>query len=106
MPYGYYTLLRLGLCVACGYYILRFRPPLTAGHRLVLGGLAVLYNPLIPVHLGSKAIWTFVNVATVAYFWMLELHTYLSISKQSRPATVPKESEDSLERRSAGKKSV
>ena len=72
MPYGYYTLLRLGLCAVCVYYISQFRPPLTPGHRVALGALAVLYNPIIPVHLGSKGLWTFVNTATILYFWFVE----------------------------------
>ena len=72
MPYGYYTLLRLGLCLACVYYVSQGQPSLAVGHRFVLGGLAVLYNPVIPVHLGSKPLWTLVNLATVVYFWVLE----------------------------------
>jgi hypothetical protein len=35
-------------------------------------GLVFLYNPLIPVHLGSKPLWTAINVATVFYFSVLE----------------------------------
>lgn len=72
VPYGYYVLLRLGLCIACIYYISQGGPAVGVGHRFVLGGLAVLYNPVFPVHLGSKPLWTLVNVATVVYFWFLE----------------------------------
>lgn len=72
LPYGYYMLLRLGLCVACVYYFSQARPPIAPGHQFALGGLAILYNPVIPVHLGSKPLWTVVNIATVAYFWFLE----------------------------------
>ncbi len=73
MPYGYYMLLRLALCAAGVYYIVQFRPPLEAGHRFALGALAILYNPLIPVHLRSKGLWTLVDAATVAYFWVVEI---------------------------------
>ena len=79
MPYGYYMLLRLALCVACVYYGWQACPPLAVGHRFALGGLAVLYNPLIPVHLGGKWTWTVVNIATVLYFWFIE-------SRRSSPA--------------------
>jgi len=72
MPYGYYMLVRLGFCVACIYYAFQARPPIAVGHRFALGGLAVLYNPLAPVHLGSKGLWIAVNIATVAYFWFLD----------------------------------
>ena len=39
--------------------------------KWILVGLAVLYNPLVPVELGNKTLWTIVNVATVVYFWVL-----------------------------------
>jgi hypothetical protein len=72
MPYGYYMLLRLGLCVACVYYVSQPGPASVVGHRIALWGLAVLYNPVVPVHLRSKPLWTMVNIATVAYFCLLE----------------------------------
>ncbi|MBI3684711.1 MAG: hypothetical protein HY235_30445 [Acidobacteria bacterium] len=72
VPYGHYMVLRLGLCVACVYYVTQAGPGLAVGHCFALGGLAVLYNPVIPVHLGSKSLWTMINIATVVYFWFLE----------------------------------
>ncbi len=71
MPYGYYILLRVFLCVVCVYYLLQTRPELSSGHRVALGGLAVLYNPVLPVHLASKPLWSLVNLGTVAYLWVL-----------------------------------
>ena len=71
LPYGYYLLLRLSLGLACVYYILKLRTGASDGHRLALGGLAVLYNSLMPIHLGSKSLWTIVNVVTVLYLWAL-----------------------------------
>ena len=72
LPYGYYMLLRLVLCAACIYYLGQASRLLASGHSLTLGAAAVLYNPLIPVHLGSKPLWTVINVATVLYFWFVE----------------------------------
>lgn len=71
MPYGYYMLLRVFLCVVCVYYLLQIRLALSSGHRVALGGLAVLYNPVLPVHLASKPLWSLVNLGTVAYLWVL-----------------------------------
>ena len=71
MPYGYYILLRFSLCVVCFYYLLQSRPVLSSGHRVALGGLAVLYNPVLPVHLASKPLWSLVNLGTVLYIWVL-----------------------------------
>ena len=74
MPYGYYMLLRVSLCVVCVYYLVQTRPELSSGHRVALGGLAVLYNPVLPVHLASKPLWSLVNLGTVIYFWVLARH--------------------------------
>jgi hypothetical protein len=37
----------------------------------VLAGLALLYNPIAPIGLGSKMVWSILNIATVAWFWTL-----------------------------------
>ena len=74
MPYGYYMLLRVSLYAACGYYLLQTRPKLSSGHRVAPAGLAVLCNPVLPVHLASKPLWSLVNLATVIYLWVLARH--------------------------------
>lgn len=71
MPYGYYMLLRLFLCGVCVYFITAL-PAVRDGEKWVLGGLVVLYNPLVPVTLGSKLLWTVINIATVAFFLALQ----------------------------------
>jgi hypothetical protein len=74
MPYGYYMLMRFSLCVVCIYYLLQSHPALCSGHRIALGGLAVLYNPVLPVYLASKPLWSLVNLGTVIYLWVLARH--------------------------------
>jgi len=71
LPYGYYTLLRVALCAASVFYIVRQLNVRFNGVVVVLTGLVVLYNPVWPVHLGSKWVWTLLNIATVVLFWML-----------------------------------
>lgn len=44
MPYGYYMLLRIFFCAVCFYYLLLASAKLSSGHRVTLGGLAVLYT--------------------------------------------------------------
>jgi hypothetical protein len=39
--------------------------------KWVLVGLIVLYNPIAPVGLGSKLLWSVIDIATVAWFWTL-----------------------------------
>ena len=70
MPYGYYMLLRLFLCGVCIYSLSSIRG-VRDGEKWVLAGLAVLYNPLVPIELGSKPLWSVINIATVVWFWML-----------------------------------
>ena len=67
---GYYMLLRVFLCVVCIYY-LSIVPRVRDGEKWVLAGLAVLYNPIVPIELGSKPLWSIINVATVVWFFVL-----------------------------------
>ena len=70
MPYGYYMLLRLFLCGVSLYFLTR--PGTREAEKWVLGGLAVLHNPIAPIALGSKLLWSVVNIATVMWFWRLD----------------------------------
>jgi hypothetical protein len=70
MPYEYYMLLRLFFCGISLFYLTR-PTGVREGEKWVLVGLVVLYNPLVPVELGNRLLWTTVNVATVIYFTVL-----------------------------------
>jgi hypothetical protein len=70
MPYDYYMLLRLFLCGVSIYYLAGV-PGVRDGEKWVLVGLAVLYNPIVPVGLGNKPLWSIINIATVVWFWVL-----------------------------------
>jgi hypothetical protein len=63
LPYGYYTLLRLFLCGVSLFFLLGAHLVLEDWHRWVLGGLAVLYNPVLPIRIGEKGLWIILNVA-------------------------------------------
>lgn len=70
MPYGYYMLLRLVLTIVSAYGLyLTWNPASPLSWLLI--GLVVLYNPVIPVELGSKGLWTMINLATLGVFWFL-----------------------------------
>jgi hypothetical protein len=71
LPSDYYVLLRLFLCGVSLYFLTR-PGGVRDSEKWILGGLVVLYNPIVPVGLGSKAIWSLVNIATVAWFWVLD----------------------------------
>lgn len=64
MPYGYYQLLRVGICtvsiiLACHAF---------GGHKSKIGWVfiasALVYNPITPLALGRE-LWTIVNLATI-----------------------------------------
>jgi hypothetical protein len=74
LPYDYYVLQRLFLCGVSLYFLTR-PTGVRDAEKWVLVGLAVLYNPIAPVALGSKLLWSVINIVTVAWFWMLNRRT-------------------------------
>lgn len=69
LPYGYYTFLRLIVCGCCCAIL--YGAHIDGRERWTLMsfgivGLAVLYNPLVPVHL-TKGIWFWLNLGSAAF---------------------------------------
>ena len=52
MPYGYYNLSRLVVCAI--YFAMQLNSQSDTTLVWVFGFFALLYNPIIPIHLGSK----------------------------------------------------
>jgi hypothetical protein len=71
MPYGYYMITRLITTAVVIWLIWRLYQSGDRGSGLVwiLGALAVLYNPVLPIYLQSKPLWTIINAATAAVVW-------------------------------------
>lgn len=71
-PYGYYTLLRIVLCVDCIYLAVYFFKIKKSEWTWIMGVTALVYNPVIPVHL-TRDIWSVINIMTIAMlvstFW-------------------------------------
>jgi len=90
LPYGYYMLLRLLVCGVCAYLADRDAQIGQRGWAWVLGGFAILYNPIFKMPL-EKEIWTFANSATIV---ILAVHMWLrssgpGVSSQSNAASDP-----------------
>lgn len=73
MPYAYYRFLRLGLCVLLVWFLWRI---VAAGRLLTIWAMAsvpfiILYNPVVPIHLGSKPMWSVINLLTIGLLWLL-----------------------------------
>jgi hypothetical protein len=66
-PYGYYVHLRWVICGASIYLAIRAHNHIKPRWVWILGALAVLYNPLIRVHL-TRDIWSVINLATIVVF--------------------------------------
>jgi hypothetical protein len=68
MPYGFYTLLRLVVTITAGLvaygWLQRDRGSVVP---FAFGGIAILFNPLIPVHL-SRAAWAPIDLVVAAAF--------------------------------------
>ena len=71
MPYGYYALSRLifaTILTITAYHLFKRQ----ASRWVVAAALAVLYNPIIPIHLGSKELWALVNLVTILFVFHSE----------------------------------
>ena len=72
LPYTYYMLLRLIIC-GCAIYAAVLIKPINQTFQWVAVGLALLYNPVIPVFLYSKPLWVIINLATLWFFWTVKV---------------------------------
>ena len=68
-PYGYYVFLRLVVCIVAGWLTAEHvrHEQAISGWAVSFGIIAILYNPVVPVHL-TREIWTPLNLGTAAVF--------------------------------------
>lgn len=62
-PYGYYTLIKLVVCGVTVYGACFAKKMEKIGWVWSFGIIAVLFNPVIPVHLYSRSTWQFIDLA-------------------------------------------
>jgi hypothetical protein len=63
-PYGYYILLRWVCCTVFAYVAIQALSQEKQGWAWVLGITAVVYNPIVQVHL-TRGIWSVVNIISI-----------------------------------------
>jgi hypothetical protein len=82
LPYGYYTLLRFVVCgtAAYGAYFASTEQKKPAW-AWIFGIIAVLFNPLIPIHL-TRDIWAVIDVAVALLLFV----SLLFLRQSNRPA--------------------
>jgi len=60
-PYGFYTLLRLFVCGTSAYLAFVGHTAKNNIWRWLMGALAILFNPIVPIHL-SRSNWQYLDV--------------------------------------------
>tara|TARA_B100000945_G_C20048125_1_gene442234 strand:- start:251 stop:544 length:294 start_codon:yes stop_codon:yes gene_type:complete len=70
MPYGYYTLSRFVVCGCSLYFAYNLYKQKDISFVWIFGFFAILYNPIIPVHLYEKEIWMVVIFITAIVFFI------------------------------------
>lgn len=75
MPYEYYFTLRVGVCIALYFFAASaYRQRSTqSGWLAAVVMLMVLYNPIMPFHIGVQLVWTAINAATVYTLYRAKL---------------------------------
>ena len=68
LPYGYYIALRWITAISSGISSFDAFNKDKSGWGWVFIGVAILYNPIVPVHM-TKAIWMPINIATAILFF-------------------------------------
>lgn len=69
-PYGYYTLLRIVITIISIYYTYWIYE-VAKQQRFWFWGLVVttiLFNPIFPIHLGDKSVWTVIDIIAGLFF--------------------------------------
>jgi hypothetical protein len=73
LPIGYYTFMRIGVTIAS---ILLIRQEIEKGINtwvILFGIITILFNPILPIYLGSKSSWipidTISGIMFLAYFF-------------------------------------
>jgi len=66
----YYTLLRIIVCLF-GFVAFFALPQDYSKEKVVFLIIAIVYNPIFPIYLGSKIIWFPINLVTIWFFWRL-----------------------------------
>ena len=75
LPYGYYTFLRLIVCVSAAYFSYIGFENEQGITKYIWIGVAILFNPLIPIYL-DRSMWAVLDIVTAVL--------YLSIANPGR----------------------
>ncbi len=75
----YYVFLRFVTCVALAGFVLE---KLSTRFKFILLLLVILYNPIVPVHLGDRGIWIIINLITIILLCCGAVAVHRQLKKQ------------------------
>ena len=67
LPYGYYTLLRLVVCITAIFLAWMSYKKQKIRWTWAMGLIALVFNPIMPLHFG-KEIWVVIDLSTAIFF--------------------------------------
>lgn len=82
MPYGYYQLLRFVAMVVFGVSTFAYVYKQNSKLMIVMGALALLFQPLFPIALG-RTMWNIVDVVVAIFLLYLWYNEVLNSNKES-----------------------
>jgi len=85
-PIGFYTFTRIVLC-GCSAYVAYYLLKKNENIWLLGAALAVLYNPIFPVYLHSKGLWSIINIGTAVFFFFALSSASGNANSQSNEGT-------------------
>ena len=62
IPHGFFVFMRI---VTCGALVGLLLEKLPIWAKFVLLLLAILYNPVVPIHIGDREVWAWINAGTI-----------------------------------------
>lgn len=69
MPYGYYTLVRICICLYSGFLAYKSWKEKIDMWMWIFIVVAVLFNPIIPIYL-DRGLWAMIDIATAIVFFI------------------------------------
>lgn len=88
LPYGYFTLLRLIVCIFSLYYIWLIKDESKYLLSAVLMIIAILFNPLVPIEFGRNT-WLVIDVIVVLFFLSLIIMPLVSAESVKLIIVIP-----------------
>jgi len=72
LPYPFYTLIKIPVCIVAVYYCVKLYQKNHSQPQpfWALLGIAILFNPLLPIHLFFRTLWIVVDIASAIYMYM------------------------------------